>query len=181
VSANDESAHIDRRGARGIVLDEDDRVLFIGRHATPDRAASWILPGGGIDPGESAFDAARRELLEETGLHVPDGALLGPVARQLYRTYRDGVPFTQENSFFFTRAVHFEPRICGGDAYEQDLEFNWIPVGAMLAVDSLRGSEALVHLIKRLSGGDVPVAPVDLGWTGPAARSGPELRRDHTA
>jgi len=35
---------------------------------------TWELPAGTLDPGESADEAARRELLEETGL-VPDGTV----------------------------------------------------------------------------------------------------------
>jgi 8-oxo-dGTP diphosphatase len=35
----------------------------------------WEFPGGKIRPRESAVDAARREMLEETGLWVEDGEL----------------------------------------------------------------------------------------------------------
>ena len=37
----------------------------------------WCLPGGGMDPGESATEACAREVLEETGLVVQVGRLLG--------------------------------------------------------------------------------------------------------
>lgn len=49
--------------------DKDWRVLLIQRGGWPYKG-SWALPGGFMDVHESAAEAARRELLEETGLQV---------------------------------------------------------------------------------------------------------------
>lgn len=48
------------------VRDGSGRVM-LARHAN---RGEWVVPGGAIEPGEVPEDAARREMLEETGLHV---------------------------------------------------------------------------------------------------------------
>jgi 8-oxo-dGTP pyrophosphatase MutT (NUDIX family) len=53
--------------------DGDGRVL-LARHAEGD---VWLLPGGGVEPGETPADAAVREMWEETGLLVRLTRLVG--------------------------------------------------------------------------------------------------------
>jgi 8-oxo-dGTP pyrophosphatase MutT (NUDIX family) len=65
-----------------VVLMPDDagRACFlITRRAAGLRAHArqWALPGGRLDRGESAVDAALRELREEVGLRVDADAVLG--------------------------------------------------------------------------------------------------------
>lgn len=58
-------------GVRTLVLSDDGRV-FLVRHGYVD---GWHLPGGAVDPGETAVDAAVRELAEEGNIAadgVPD-------------------------------------------------------------------------------------------------------------
>jgi ADP-ribose pyrophosphatase YjhB (NUDIX family) len=59
------------------ILQRDRRVLLI-RHEKPGRAV-WLLPGGGVNGGESLLEALRRELAEEVGIGR-DVPLEGPVA-----------------------------------------------------------------------------------------------------
>jgi 8-oxo-dGTP pyrophosphatase MutT (NUDIX family) len=51
------------RSAGGVVVNAEGEVLVVSQRGT-----SWSLPKGHIDPGESALDAARREIYEESGI-----------------------------------------------------------------------------------------------------------------
>lgn len=51
----------------GMVVLKGDHVLLV-RRGRPPSMGKWSLPGGRQELGESAEDAARRELLEETGV-----------------------------------------------------------------------------------------------------------------
>ena len=63
-----------------IVRDEAGRLLLIQRGHDPE-AGRWSLPGGRVEPGESDPQALVREMLEETGLTVEPGPLIGAVER----------------------------------------------------------------------------------------------------
>jgi ADP-ribose pyrophosphatase YjhB (NUDIX family) len=56
----------ERCAARLFVLDEAGRILLF-RHRDPDGVDFWATPGGGVEPGETFEQAARRESMEELG------------------------------------------------------------------------------------------------------------------
>lgn len=75
----------------------------------PDRPAFWFTPGGKIDPGETAQEAAARELQEEVGI-VIEPAALGDVIGTEDVTYRfNGVSYRQSGVFFALN--HENPRL----------------------------------------------------------------------
>jgi 8-oxo-dGTP diphosphatase len=57
-----------------VIIEAGDRIVLIRRKHPPP---GWAIPGGFIDAGEKAQDAAVREALEETGLRVTLTGLLG--------------------------------------------------------------------------------------------------------
>jgi 8-oxo-dGTP diphosphatase len=63
-----------------VIKDAAGRLLLIRRGHQP-AAGLWSIPGGRIEPGESDASALVREVLEETGLTVVPGRLLGEVER----------------------------------------------------------------------------------------------------
>lgn len=64
--------------AVGVVCLRGDSVLLI-RRGTPPRQGEWSLPGGRIEPGERAVEAALRELREETGVEAAITGLIDVV------------------------------------------------------------------------------------------------------
>ncbi|CAL9608624.1 NUDIX hydrolase [Streptomyces sp. enrichment culture] len=66
-----------RRVARVVLLDPEDRILLLHGHEPDDPADDWwFTPGGGVEGDETREEAARRELVEETGITDIE---LGPV------------------------------------------------------------------------------------------------------
>jgi len=97
-------AHL-RVGCSAIIFDEQARVLLTQRTDN----GRWCLPGGGMDPGESASEAIIREVWEETGLQVEVDRLVG-----IYTTPNRIVRYADGNQFQFV-AMSFVAHIVGGE------------------------------------------------------------------
>ena len=62
--------------AVGMIVAQEGKVLLCRRDIDPGRGL-WSFPSGYVDAGEPVKVAARREVLEETGLEVEIGRLVG--------------------------------------------------------------------------------------------------------
>ena len=63
-----------RTGCSAIIFDAAREKILLTRRTDN---GLWCLPGGGIDPGESAAEACEREIREETGLRARVTRLIG--------------------------------------------------------------------------------------------------------
>jgi ADP-ribose pyrophosphatase YjhB (NUDIX family) len=74
-------------GIRALIFDPEGRLLF----EKQAHFGSWALPHGCVDLGESAADALRREVHEETGLTVLEAEPFGLYSDPRYSvTYPNG-------------------------------------------------------------------------------------------
>jgi ADP-ribose pyrophosphatase YjhB (NUDIX family) len=112
--------------AAGLILDGPGGIVFLERAKEPG-AGKLGLPGGFVDPGESAEDALHRECLEEIGWAPPELSYLGSFP----------------NAYPYRGLVY---RTC-------DLFFHYrLPEGAALPELSLRDGEARTVRILPLAG-----------------------------
>jgi 8-oxo-dGTP pyrophosphatase MutT (NUDIX family) len=75
--------------ATGLVLHPDGERMAMVFHARLER---WLLPGGHVEKDDSSiYAAAAREVLEETGLSVSGGAIVGVDVHGIPPKIRDGI------------------------------------------------------------------------------------------
>jgi 8-oxo-dGTP diphosphatase len=65
-------------GVFAAIFDDAGRILCV---RTNYAAKSWSTPGGRVESGESPLEALKREVLEESGLEIEPGELLGVYAK----------------------------------------------------------------------------------------------------
>lgn len=127
----------------GVAVLRPGAVLLV-RRGNPPNAGHWSLPGGAQELGETARDAARRELLEEAGLTV--GAL--ELAAQVDSIHHDPdgrVRYHYTIIDFAARWTEGEPR-AGGDV----TEVAWAPFGDLDRFDLWSEARRVIDIARRL-------------------------------
>jgi 8-oxo-dGTP pyrophosphatase MutT (NUDIX family) len=135
--------HFANLAAGVIALDAADRIVLVGQHRYTLDGDSWEIPEGGVPPGESALDGARRELHEETGVDAASWRELCRIALSNSITDERGVLFVATD-------------LTVGDAHpdpSEALSVRWVPFGEALSmtVDGRITDALSVVAIQRLA------------------------------
>jgi 8-oxo-dGTP diphosphatase len=101
------------RAAVSAAIFRDGRVLLVQR-SRPPSAGVWSLPGGHIEPGETALDAIHRELREETAIFARIAEIAG-VTDVIHRNDSGDLVFHRVVIVFCGEWLSGEPK-AGDDA-----------------------------------------------------------------
>ena len=153
-----------RDAARVVLVDELERVLLVLFEFVDGRKV-WATVGGGLEPGESHEDAARRELAEEAGIDIDD---VGPCIWTREHLFTGPIHFDgQRERYFFVRTAAFEP--LPRQTWEQlraegVTEIRWWTVDEIEAASATSFAPTrLAALLRDLLDHGPPAEPIDVG------------------
>jgi 8-oxo-dGTP pyrophosphatase MutT (NUDIX family) len=163
VTAPGRGEPIVRPAARALLLDPTGRVLLV-HFADPQTGyAWWATPGGGIGPGETPEEAARREVFEETGLRDLE---LGPCVwlREVEYGWR-GRRYRQREHVFVALVDAFEPSREWLQEEEPDMlvEHRWWTPDDIERSEERFGPRRLGSLLRALLRDGIPPEPLRIG------------------
>lgn len=162
---------VEHPGAVGVVArDESGRVVLVEQYRHPVGQRLWELPAGLLDvAGESALDAAARELQEEAGLRARTWHVLVDMLPSPGMTDEGIRIFLAEDLEAVDRPA--------GEHEEADMRIEWVPletaVARVLAGD-IRNGAACIGLLaaaRAVANGAPPLRPVDAPWPDRADRA----------
>jgi len=78
-----------RLASAAVIRDENGRVLAV----EPNYKDGWTLPGGTVEAGEDPRTGCFREVVEEVGLHLPEGRLIAVTHGVSMGMWGDSVSF----------------------------------------------------------------------------------------
>jgi ADP-ribose pyrophosphatase YjhB (NUDIX family) len=115
-------------GASAIIFDPNREKILLTRRTDNGR---WCLPGGAMESGESITEACAREVVEETGLLVKVGRLIG-----VYSTPHRIIEYADGNRRQLV-SHSFEAEVIGGELSLSDetTEFGYFTIDEIHTLD----------------------------------------------
>lgn len=102
-----------RLAVKAVVVDLDGKIALVGKKYR-------LLPGGGVEDGETFIDAIKRECREEVGCNIEIDKEIG-----FTEEYRSKIGRHQQTHFFLTHIVGEKGNPETVEDHEQGIEVNW--------------------------------------------------------
>lgn len=147
-----------RTAGRILLVDDQQRVLLIHDRLDLDVTDShWIVPGGGLEPGETPAEAAVREVFEETGIRVELPTDEPAFYIERVRFSFAGVDTDQTNHYYLVRVPSGLPvRPAANTEFEKVVAIGhrWWTLPELAASSVRREPVTMVELIRQTIGGE---------------------------
>jgi ADP-ribose pyrophosphatase YjhB (NUDIX family) len=144
-------------------MSPDDRVLLMKLEEPGEKFEFWITLGGGLEDGESADEALKRELREEIGT---DGFAPGKVIwTRTSRFAWNAQKYEQDETYHLIKTNEFDA--VQGEMDEEERAafrgFRWWSVREIVESDETFAPRNLGALLTRLVAEGPPALPMDVG------------------
>jgi 8-oxo-dGTP pyrophosphatase MutT (NUDIX family) len=150
-----------RVGTRVLLVDEEKRLLLL-RYVDRGRYL-WVPVGGGVEPGETIEQTARREIVEETGF-LPPRELIEIGRRRLVVPLFEQLTDVREH-WFLARVPHADITRSGWTPLEHETisAYRWWTVAELSTTTERLVPRNLAHLLSELLLHGPPSSPIELG------------------
>jgi ADP-ribose pyrophosphatase YjhB (NUDIX family) len=122
-------------GVRAAAIDADGRVFLVRHTYVP----GWHLPGGGVEPGETAHEALTRELREEARIEISGEARLVGIYQNLIASDRDHVLLYAVREFRVIETKIRDREIAEAGFFSPDTLPDGVTAGTRARLDEIFG------------------------------------------
>jgi len=132
-----------RPAVAAVVVSPDRRILMVKR-GKPPAQDMWSVPGGSIELGETVFESAKREVLEETGI-VCNPKRVCDVIDAIYRDESGAIRFHYVIVYVVAGFLHGRIK-----AQDDAVDAQWLSIEEISGLETPGRTLELLQKIKEL-------------------------------
>ncbi|WP_313438217.1 NUDIX domain-containing protein [Novosphingobium sp.] len=152
---------VEREAVRAILLNNDNQVLLI-KVRSPEGDVFWVAPGGGVETGETAERALKRELDEELGTRTWD---VGPLVWLRHHTFSwKDRRLSQYERYYIVSTDRFEAAMLDDGEAAHVTELRWWNIKDLASAAERITPLSLSEIVHQFlaNGAPYPLPPVEV-------------------